>query len=72
MPMFQAQKGPDDLDYTICRIEGKMCGKKWTEMPIEHLQLALQITDPNLYQQDREQIEALIMQRSAAVETADN
>lgn len=72
MPMFQAQKGPDDLDYTTCRIEGKMCGKKWAEMPIEHLQLALQITDPNLYQQDREQIEALIMQRSAAVETADN
>lgn len=72
MPMFQAPKGPDDLDYTICRIEGKLCGKKWAEMPIEHLQLALQITDPNLYQQDREQIEALIMQRSAAVETADN
>lgn len=72
MPMFQAPKGPDDLDYTICRIEGKMCGKKWAEMPIEHLQLALQITDPNLYQQDREQIEALIMQRSAAVDIADN
>lgn len=72
MPMFQAPKGPDDLDYTICRIEGKMCGKKWAEMPTEHLQLALQITDPNLYQQDREQIEALIMQRSAAVDIADN
>jgi len=72
MPMFQAPKGPDDLDYTTCRIEGKMCGKKWAEMPIEHLQLALQITDPNLYQQDREQIEALIMQRSAAVDIADN
>jgi len=72
MPMFQAPKGPDDLDYTICRIEGKMCGKKWAEMPTEHLQLALQITDPNLYQQDREQIEAHIMQRSAAVDIADN
>lgn len=71
-PMFSAPKGPDDLDYTICRIEGKMCGKKWAEMPTEHLQLALQITDPNLYQQDREQIEALIMQRSAAVDIADN
>ena len=72
MPMFQAPKGPDNLDYTTCRIEGKMCGKKWAEMPTEHLQLALQITDPNLYQQDREQIEALIMQRSAAVDIADN
>jgi len=41
-------------------------------MPTEHLQLALQITDPNLYQQDREQIEAHIMQRSAAVDIADN
>ena len=65
MPMFAAAEGPADLDYTVCKIEGKMKGKKWSEMPIEHLNLALDITDPNLYEQDKEIIRQLIVEKQA-------
>lgn len=58
--------GPADLDYTVCKIDGPMKGIKWSDMNMENLRLALEITNPNLYEQDKTQIRALITQYEAA------
>lgn len=58
--------GPADLDYTICKIAGPMYGRKWSDMSLENLKLALEITNPNIYEQDKDQIRALIHQYNAA------
>jgi hypothetical protein len=58
--------GPADLDYTICKIDGPMTGRKWSDMSMENLKLALEITNPNIYEQDKDHIRALIHQYNAA------
>ena len=58
--------GPADLDYTVCKIDGPMFGKKWSDMNMENLRLALEITNPQIYEQDKDQIRALIHQYNAA------
>lgn len=58
--------GPADLDYTVCKIDGPMKGIKWNDMNMENLRLALEITNPQLYEQDKAQIRALIHQYEAA------
>lgn len=58
--------GPADLDYTICKIDGPMYGRKWSDMSLENLRLALDITNPQIYEQDKEHIRALIHQYNAA------
>lgn len=58
--------GPADLDYTVCKIDGPMTGIKWSDMNMETLRLALEITNPQLYEQDKTQIRALITQYEAA------
>jgi hypothetical protein len=58
--------GPADLDYTICKIDGPMYGRKWSDLSIENLKLALDITNPQIYEQDKTQIRALLNQYNAA------
>ena len=58
--------GPAGLDYTVCKIDGPMKGIKWSDMNMENLRLALEITNPQLYEQDKAQIRALITQYEAA------
>lgn len=58
--------GPADLDYMVCKIDGPMKGIKWSDMNMENLRLALEITNPQLYEQDKAQIRALITQYNAA------
>jgi len=58
--------GPADLDYTICKIDGPMNGRKWSDMSMENLRLALDITNPQIYEQDKDHIRALIHQYNAA------
>jgi hypothetical protein len=58
--------GPADLDYTICKIDGPMNGIKWSDMNMENLRLALEITNPQIYEQDKDHIRALIHQYNAA------
>ena len=65
-PAMFKNDGPADLDYTICKIDGPMKGIKWSDMNMENLRLALEITNPQLYEQDKTQIRALIHQYEAA------
>ena len=64
-PAMFKNDGPADLDYTVCKIEGPMKGIKWSDMNMENLRLALEITNPQLYEQDKAQIRALIHQYEA-------
>ena len=52
--------GPDGLDYTICRAEGPYKGMKWALVPPEKCRLALAVTCPNIYEQDREEIRRVL------------
>lgn len=65
-PAMFKNDGPADLDYTVCKIDGPMKGIKWSDMNMENLRLALEITNPQLYEQDKEHIRALIHQYEAA------
>lgn len=65
-PAMFKNDGPADLDYTVCKIDGPMFGKKWSDMNMENLRLALEITHPQIYEQDKDQIRALIHQYNAA------
>ena len=65
-PAMFKNDGPADLDYTVCKIDGPMKGIKWSDMNMENLRLALEITNPQLYEQDKAQIRALIHQYEAA------
>lgn len=65
-PAMFKNDGPADLDYTVCKIDGPMKGIKWSDMNMENLRLALEITNPQIYEQDKEQIRALIHQYNAA------
>lgn len=65
-PAMFKNDGPADLDYTVCKIDGPMKGIKWSDMNMENLRLALEITNPQLYEQDKTQIRALINQYEAA------
>ena len=65
-PAMFKNDGPSDLDYTVCKIDGPMKGIKWSDMNMENLRLALEITNPQLYEQDKAQIRALIHQYEAA------
>lgn len=65
-PAMFKNDGPADLDYTVCKIDGPMRGIKWSDMNMENLWLALEITNPQLYEQDKAQIRALITQYEAA------
>ena len=65
-PAMFKNDGPAGLDYTVCKIDGPMKGIKWSDMNMENLRLALEITNPQLYEQDKAQIRALITQYEAA------
>ena len=65
-PAMFKNEGPSDLDYAVCKIDGPMKGIKWSDMNMENLRLALEITNPQLYEQDKAQIRALITQYEAA------
>ena len=65
-PAMFKNDGPANLDYTVCKIDGPMKGIKWSDMNMENLRLALEITNPQLYEQDKAQIRALITQYEAA------
>lgn len=65
-PAMFKNYGPAGLDYTVCKIDGPMKGIKWSDMNMENLRLALEITNPQLYEQDKAQIRALITQYEAA------
>lgn len=65
-PAMFKNDGPADLDYTVCKIDGPMKGIKWSDMNMENLRLALEITNPQIYEQDKDQIRALIHQYNAA------
>ena len=41
-----AQPSPTGFDYSTCPIPGPMQGKKWEEMPIEHLGMAINLKHP--------------------------
>jgi hypothetical protein len=43
-----------------------MYGRKWSDLSIENLKLALDITNPQIYEQDKTQIRALLNQYNAA------
>jgi len=53
-------RGPDGLDYTTCRCPGQYSGVKWAMVPPDMLQMALNISAPNLYDQDREEIRRIL------------
>ena len=55
--------GPDDLDYTICKANGAMNGTKWEEMDTHVLKMALDISNPNIYKQDKDAIFEILMTR---------
>ena len=55
--------GPDDLDYTICKANGAMNGIKWEEMDTHVLKMALDISNPNIYKQDKDAIFDILMAR---------
>jgi hypothetical protein len=49
-----------DFDYGLCPVDGAMCGKKWADMPLEHLKLAMKLKDPMMEKGHFEAIEAEI------------
>lgn len=55
-------RGPDNLDYTVCRCPGQYNGVKWALVPPDMLKMALEVSAPNLYDQDREEIRRVLNQ----------
>lgn len=55
--------GPDNLDYTICKANGAMNGIKWEEMDTHVLKMAMDISNPNIYKQDKDVIFDILMTR---------
>lgn len=55
--------GPDNLDYTICKANGAMNEIKWEEMDTHVLIMALDISNPNIYKQDKDVIRSILMTR---------
>ena len=57
-----SMRGPDNLDYTVCRCPGQYNGVKWALVPPDMLKMALEVSAPNLYDQDREEIRRVLNQ----------
>ena len=57
-----SMRGPDNLDYTVCRCPGPYNGVKWALVPPDMLKMALEVSAPNLYDQDREEIRRVLNQ----------
>ena len=55
-----SMRGPDNLDYTVCRCPGQYKGMKWAMVPPDMLKMALEVSAPNLYDQDREEIRRIL------------
>lgn len=53
-------RGPDGLDYTVCRCPGQYKGMKWAMVPPDMLKMALEVSAPNLYDQDRDEIRRIL------------
>ena len=60
VPDCFAQRGPDGLDYSVCRATGKFKGVPWASVPQDMLRLALAVSSPDIFEQDRETIRRIL------------
>ena len=52
-----------DTDYTICPINGKLFGRKWSDMTESILKMALTLTNPEITERHRDEINKAIREK---------